>query len=53
MVNKETVGDLIEAFLAIAWKYRSLGVQLPELCLDVVEFLEILVFTEFVLDLWG
>ena len=53
MVNKETVGDLIEAFLAIAWKYRSLGVQLPELCLDFVEFIEILVFTEFVLDLWG
>ena len=53
MVNKETVGDLIEAFLVIAWKYRSLGVQLPELCLDFVEFIEILVFTEFVLDLWG
>ena len=53
MENDETVGDLLEAFLALAWMYRCLGVELPTLCLDFVQFLDTLVFAEFVLDEWG
>ena len=53
ITNNETVGDMLEAFLALAWMYRCKGVKLPVLCDDFVEMLERLVYAEFCLAEWG
>ena len=53
ITNHETVGDMPEAFLALAWMYRCKGVKLPALCLDFVVMLERLVDAEFCLAEWG
>ena len=51
--NEETVGDLVEALLAIAWKFRVLGIALSTLALDFVEQLESLICCEYTLYHWG
>ena len=53
ITNVESVGDLMEAFLAVAWMNRWNGVMLPDLCLDFVEMLERLVYAEFCLAEWS
>ena len=52
ITNVESVGDLLEAFLAVAWMNRWNGVMLPDLCLDFVEMLERLVYAEFCFAEW-
>ena len=53
ITNDETVGDMLEAFLALAWMYRCKGVKLPALCDDFVAMLERLVYAELCLAEWG
>ena len=53
ITNVESVGDLLEAFLAVAWMYRRNGVKVPDNCLDFVEMIDRLVYAEYCLAYWG
>ena len=53
ITNDATLGDLMEAFLAVAWLNRWNGVTKSDLCLDFVEMLDRLVYAEFCLAEWG
>ena len=53
ITNVESVGDLLEAFLAVAWMYRRNGVNVPDTGLDFVEMIDRLVYAEYCLAYWG
>ena len=52
ITNVESVGDLMEAFLAVAWMYRRNGVKVPDHGLDFVEIIDRLVYAEYCLAYW-
>ena len=52
ITNVESVGDLMEAFLAVAWMYRRNGVKVSDHGLDFVEIIERLVYAEYCLAYW-
>ena len=52
ITNVESVGDLLEAFLAVAWMYRRNGVKVSDHGLDFVEILDRLVYAEYCLAYW-
>ena len=51
--DEETLGDRVEALLAIAWKFRVLGIAQSTLALDFAEQLESLSFCEYTLYHYG
>ena len=49
--NDGTVGDLVEAFLGLAWKMRSLGKRYGHLAEDFIAMLELALLAHYILEL--
>ena len=50
--NEETIGDLVEAMLGLAWRHRERNIVIPEIACDFIRILEQALWTEYVLINW-
>ena len=49
VANEETIGDLLEAMLGLAWAHRARDIVAPEVAIDFVRRLGQAIWTEHVL----